>query len=345
MKNKFSVSKRTNNKCLFVYTSNAPFVRNDGQFLKKYFDVREYYFNLEKSPVKLIKNLFLFAFYVFFSIPKINFVYTWFTDYHSPIVILWAILFKKPIYTVVGGYEVEYIPNLKYGGLKNFIRKNLIIFCLNHATKLLVVSAYTLRKTRNLIKHERIELVYNGIDLTNINYKDIKNGKDKKYFLTVGNFKSEQILKLKGIDKFLQLAEILKEETFVIIGVPTSLHHCIRKKNTNVIIKPHMPFKELKEYYLKSKYYLQLSETESFGMSVLEALSFGVVPILSNRGALPEIFSKCSILIDMDNFDAELKIIPNKIEKYKIEKNTLIKFLSKFDINNRYDKLLKLLIN
>jgi glycosyltransferase involved in cell wall biosynthesis len=331
-------------RCLFVYPLKAPFVINDGKFLHRHFDVIEYHFKLEKSPFKLGWNLIKFCLFVALHIPRVDFVYTWFTDYHSPILTIWAGLYKKAIYRVVGGYEVEHLPYLKYGGLKNPIRRFAIKYSLNHATELLAVSKHTFQKTKNIVLHNRIKVIYNGIDLNDFSFDKTFNKKDKKYFMTVGNFKTEQYIRRKGIDKFIKLARYLNNETFVIIGISYNLKSpTLKNLPNNIILKPFLSLNELQEYYEKAKYYLQLSELETFGVAVLEAISFGAIPIISNKGALPEIFGDCSIIVDTDRFDEEIKTLKTRIDNFSMDKDKIQKVVSKYDIQNRYNELAKIL--
>jgi glycosyltransferase involved in cell wall biosynthesis len=47
----------------------------------------------------------------------------------------------------------------------------------------------------------------------------------------------------------------------------------------------------------ESKVYCQISFTECFGMTVLEAMACGCVPVVSNRGALPEVVGFSGVIV------------------------------------------------
>ena len=333
-------------KCLFVYTSTAPLVINDGKFLRQHFEVIPYHCVMEKSPLRLGWNLLRFSLFVVINIPRVHLIYTWFTDYHSPILTLWANLWKKPIYCVVGGYEVEHLPHLKYGGLKNPLRKAAITFSLNHSTKLLAVSQHTYQRTKAIISHDQIEIIYNGVDLDEVRLNENFQAKKKTLFLTVGNFKTEQYVKRKGIDKFIFMAEKFDDKPFMIIGLSSQLNSPILKNRPkNVTVKSFLPPEELKKYYMQTKYYLQLSELETFGVAVLEALSFGAVPIISKKGALPEIFGDCSIVVDTDRLDEEIEILKTKMRRFSVDQNKIIQLMRKYDIQHRYRQLSRVLLS
>ena len=57
----------------------------------------------------------------------------------------------------------------------------------------------------------------------------------------------------------------------------------------NVICLGRLNPKQLREYYSKSRFYLQLSNTEGFGVSLCEAMLCECIPIVSSVNMLPEI--------------------------------------------------------
>jgi len=332
-------------KCLFIYTSKAPFVLNDGKFLHRHFKVTEYHVKPGKSLIQLIWELFKFLKFVRKIVPKTDFVYTWFSDYQSPILTSFAKSYKKPIYRVVGGFEVEHLPHLKYGGLKNPIRKWAITYSLNQATLLLTVSKHTTERTAQLVSHNRIKLIYNGFDFNDFEFDRKYDNKEKKYFVTAGNFITEQYVKRKGIDKLKKLAQYFEYEKFIIIGISEKLESpTLRELPKNVILKPFIPLNELQQYYEQAKFYLQLSELETFGVAVLEALSFGAIPIISQKGALPEIFGDISIIVNTDEMDKEIPILQQKIDTFVRDEEKIFDVINKYNIKNRYKKLAQVLL-
>ena len=73
---------------------------------------------------------------------------------------------------------------------------------------------------------------------------------------------------------------------------------------------------EEKEKYLKESLSLIIpSYWEGFGLTALEAMSFGTPIIASNRGALPEVIADCGIYID----PKKVKTISNAMEKIILE--------------------------
>ena len=328
------------NTCLFVYTSPGPFVINDRTYLSRYCTIVEYHFQLSKSVFALTWRLLHFSKFLLFNMHKINFVFTWFADYHSPILALFSKLYRKPVYSVIGGYEVESLPQFGYGGIKNPFRKMAIQYSLNRATLLLPVSDYSKKRTMKLINHNRIETIYNGIQ---IRHNPKQKQTEENVFLTVAQIEREQNLYIKGIPRFFQMARAFPQNTFILVGGSRDLiQSFLGEIPPNVQLFEATSSDELDLHYQNAKYYVQLSEVESFGVAVLEALSWGNIPIVSNRGALPEIYGHIGIVIDIDEFDTELENLPLRL-KIDYDYKKMQQFVSRFDITHRHQKLSELL--
>ena len=56
--------------------------------------------------------------------------------------------------------------------------------------------------------------------------------------------------------------------------------------------------KQLREYYSKSRFYLQLSNTEGFGVSLCEAMLCECIPIVSSVNMLPEIVGDTGFILE-----------------------------------------------
>jgi glycosyltransferase involved in cell wall biosynthesis len=58
-----------------------------------------------------------------------------------------------------------------------------------------------------------------------------------------------------------------------------------------------LPRSEYVQILKESKVYCQLSESEAFGISLLEAMAYGCVPVVSDRGALPWVVGDSGIIV------------------------------------------------
>ena len=96
---------------------------------------------------------------------------------------------------------------------------------------------------------------------------------------------------------------------------------------------------------------LHLSNSETFGMVIVEAMAMGKVIVASNLGGIPEIIenNKNGFLVDKDDFykNAELikKIIEDKELLKKVRENNLEKVKEKYLLDKTIEKLLKIYEN
>lgn len=106
----------------------------------------------------------------------------------------------------------------------------------------------------------------------------------------------------KGLDKFIMLAEILPNDIKIVL---------VGKINKNVQIPKNIiqinethNVKELVEYYSMADVYLHLSQEETFGKTIAEALSCGTPAIVFNTTACKEIIGEgCGLVLDDDKID------------------------------------------
>ncbi|WP_055445291.1 glycosyltransferase family 4 protein [Lacinutrix himadriensis] len=101
----------------------------------------------------------------------------------------------------------------------------------------------------------------------------------------------------KNIDGNLRVIKFLKESGYKVRYQLFGSGHRIKELmffiekydiSDCVVLKGKMPYQELMTGLLESDFYLQLSHSESLGMSVIEAQSLGLPAIISNAGGLPE---------------------------------------------------------
>ena len=92
---------------LLVYVNFSSFVKADFEILSSFTNVTKYQFKPVKgilhTGVELLKELL----FLIFKGHKYEGIFIWFSDYHSLLPVLYAKLFKKKSYVVIGGYDVS----------------------------------------------------------------------------------------------------------------------------------------------------------------------------------------------------------------------------------------------
>jgi glycosyltransferase involved in cell wall biosynthesis len=158
---------------------------------------------------------------------------------------------------------------------------------MKNCTANLPVSKYVERKVKYIAPKADRYLIYNCMNLTDAAQTNIVK---ENIVLTVAIIDNERTFSLKGMNTFIETARLLPQYRFVIVGFDKSIvNHLIKELPGNVIIYDKIPHHELINYYQKAKIYCQFSLTESFGVSIAEAMFYNCIPIVTNEGAMPEI--------------------------------------------------------
>jgi glycosyltransferase involved in cell wall biosynthesis len=283
---------------LFIYPNFSTFVKNDFEILKKYTPISQFKYTQSKSLLRHMLSQLQLLIWLLAKISKGKICYCWFADYHSFLPCLLSKLFKKKFYVVLGGYDVIYLPSIGYGSLKNPLRKFCALFTIRFCTFNLAVSNYVKEEALKLVPTAQIHVIYNGI-----NQKPFllpSKIKKENIILTVGSGNTEQRIKLKGIDFFLQLARELPEYDFFIVGLEKSATEYLSNIPQNLKITGWLNDHELVAYYRKAKIYCQFSLVESFGMAIVEAMLSECIPIVTNFGAMPEIVRSNGFVVKKD---------------------------------------------
>jgi len=293
------VNARRNTKILYLYIHDRSFVRRDLKMLERHFHVKPFYFT-KKSFFRLLS-----------SIKNCDVLFVWFASYHALIGTFLACLFKKKIVVVTGGYDVANEPEINYGLLRSRFFKGMVKFVLNRANKILAVSEFNDNEIKKYLGIKKAQIVYNSVDPKRFYPK----GEKEPMVLTVGFITWENV-KRKGLDTFVKAASHVSEAKFVVIGKgekePLAYLKSIAPKNVD--FTGFVPDDKLLEYYQKAKVYCQLSFYESFGMAPAEAMLCECVPVVTKRGALPEVVGEFGFFAEYGDATSTAKAIKNALD-------------------------------
>ena len=277
------------NKRILFYSSVAT---------KKQFSYQEYY----RTDIRLLRELGYRVmlsnhFYDYLCIWKYDVVFIYFYRFGLLPAKIARLAGKKVYFT--GGIDFldkNFVPHRTY-----LIQKYLFILCYLFSTRCIIGSGTDERNIRGAfpkLKFSRLVLSHHVIDFDKYSDPDISSR--EKIFTTIAWLKLEINAVRKGVDKCLLLfAELLKLEKFkdhrlIIIGPPGAGTELIGKLiaergiQDKVTLTGMVTEEEKIRWLKKSRYYLQLSETEGFGISAIEAIAAGNLVIHSGRGGLAE---------------------------------------------------------
>lgn len=287
----------------------------------------------DKTNFKIFKIIiYMIKSFIDFAIGRYDLVHI--NGANFGIVAYLASFFKcKYIFTMHSAVDKD----LKDG--KKFLRKITNILrpiIAKRAKKTFTISNFAKKELESFYKI-KVNVIYNGISEDYINdykkYIKIKK-RSKKVFISVGRMTPIKN-PFKVIDVFEKCKNIYGNAFLIFIG-DGSLFNDVKKyvynKNLekDVIFIRKVPFEEMKKWYTKADYFISACEMEGFGLSALEAVACGCIPIVPKSGAFPEIFIKDRYLYNINEIE-NIKIFePTEedraflleiLEKYTWEKN------------------------
>jgi glycosyltransferase involved in cell wall biosynthesis len=312
--------------------------------------------NYTLLDIKILKELGheVIIVHSFFQIPNnCDLYYSWWAS-GSFFPLIKALLFGKPIIVVAGGNEAMFyrdsISNKPAGYLNYSIFKKIAVrFVLKFSKLILVVSDFMLNDVKKL-GAKNIERVYNCV---NVNYFKPNDSIKKSYITTI--FKQDQdVVRIKRGRNFLlsikDVVRVFPEQIFVIIGRKGNAHNvllelCIDLNIlNNVIFVDEILPEDVLTFFQKTKLYVQISDTETFGLSIAEAMSTGVPVLVSKVGAIPELVGDLGIFVDHNDVNSIangiisfLKL--NKSEMTQIGEKSRNRILENFSYENRKNKI------
>ncbi len=166
------------------------------------------------------------------------------------------------------------------------------------------------------INPKKINVIYNGIELTKFDYKISFNKLSKKYLIS----KNKSILlfvgsgfKRKGVAEFLQIISKLKTKDIMafVIGKEKSIKYYKRlSKNLNIDKKVIFtgPRQDVEDFYTISDIFLFPTRYDPFSNVVLEAMSFENAVFTTKQNGAHEVLKEEYIMSNSKDFSVVKKI-------------------------------------
>jgi glycosyltransferase involved in cell wall biosynthesis len=289
------------NKLLLVYPAWSSFVKTDFQILSEEYDVTCYHFRPVKGIFRIFLEFLRQFFFLLLKIWRYKTIYIWFADQHSFLPILFSRLTRAKSFLVIGGYDVCRMPKLNYGVFCSKARGFAAAWSMRNCSLNLPVSDHVARKVKAISRRTDSPMVYNCVNLPD---KESMENRPREWVLTVAVIDSERTFYIKGIDTFIETARLLPEIPFAIIGYDKEkLNLPGGPFPENLTLISRVSHEDLREYYQRTKVYCQLSRSESFGIALAEAITFGCVPVVTAEGGLPEVAGENGYVVKREPAD------------------------------------------
>jgi glycosyltransferase involved in cell wall biosynthesis len=266
--------------------------------------------------------------------------FSWFAALHASVVVVLSRILGKKSIVIAGGYDVASVPELNYGQTLDFSGRLRAVITMKLANLVLSVSDFTREESieNALCNPKKIKTVYHGFK-TFVTPDNMQ--KDEKLVLTVSFLTMEQ-MKRKGILTFVECAKYLPEYDLVVVGAPLSdSKEFLQKiKSPNVRVTGYLPQNKLEELLKRAKVYVQVSIHEGFGCSLAEAMLYECVPVVTKKGAIPEVVGNTGFYVPLNDPESTAQAIRKASHSY-LGPKARERILNKFPLEKRKKLILE----
>ena len=323
-------------KVLLVFTNFSSFVARDYQILSSTYDVHQYRFNAIKGLAATAKEIIRQFLFLAFHVREYDAAYIWFADYHSLLPVLFTRIFNKNSFVVVGGYDVNYLPELNYGSFNRPIRKFFARNTLRNATLCFPVAEALGRRIRDIAPRAKVEVLATSTDTG----KFVSGYAERpKSILTVATVANRQRAMIKGLDRFRELAAVMPDYKFTIIGVYDSFRAFFEPVPANLELLPGVAYEELPAYYRKASFYAQFSRSEGLPNSLCEAMLCGCIPLGTDVGDIADAVGESGMVTPGWNANAIADFVRKNHNKELLRQLSRNRIIEKYNPDIRRNRL------
>jgi len=319
-------------KVLYVYRTLSAFVKKDFEIIEENYTIHPLH---AKGTISTIKR-------IFGAIGDVDLSITWFAGWHAFFLTLISRIYSKKVIVFTGGYDVALVPDINYGSRLSWWRRKISQYVLNNCDLVIAISDAAKKDTLEFTSPKQIKRLYMSVD-TSVYYP---SGEKEDIVVTVGNVVREN-LKRKGLETFIRTAKLIPEVKFYLVGnwLDSSIDNLKSIGAENVEFTGFLPDKELISILRKSKLYAQLSGREGFGISMAEAMACGCVPIVTSRGAIPEVVGDTGFYVPFQDPAASAKAIKQALGSINGKPSPYERIKRKFNPDKRKKLILNLIDN
>ncbi len=273
----------------------ASFVQTDVELLSTIGDVRPMFFGSLIDIPRLT-----------YEIARANLIFCWFAWSQAYWATRISRILHKPSIVVAGGFEVVSYPEIDYGGLLQSRSAGRVRLAIETANEVLAVSTSIREDVVRLSRKVDVRVVPLGFDPMRHPVSGVK----ERLAITVGSVTKSNLAR-KGISAFLELARCMPDVEFAVIGsVDLSIMDSMESHlPSNVTLTGRLSDDHRDQWMRRAKVYVQLSAHEGFGSAVAEAMLAGCIPVVANRGALPEVVGDAGIVVPWGDLNEARKSI------------------------------------
>lgn len=295
---------------LMAKIGTATFVERDEKILAERHTLEVFQFANGGFP--FILSAFSFWFWILRHIWTADLLFARFAHYHSFLLGLAGLVFRKKLAIVIGGSDAVWIPRYHYGVYAHPLSRYTTSLALRMADILLPVHRSLIHglnpfsddppRAEGLLEYEpglqtlMLE-INNGYD-TEYWHKIDASPKDQ-FVLAVAVANEYKVFVTKGLDHYIRVAEALPGIRFVLVGV---VHADLTRwwkepLPSNLELRPKLAESHLRELYSRAKVFAHFTLTEGMPNVLCEAMLCECVPVGSAVNSIPDIIGDAGFVV------------------------------------------------
>jgi len=318
-------------KIAYIYNSMTTFMRQDLDILSQVYEIQAVDFQIRPSAVAQLTR----------AVMESDIVFCWFAGRHALLAVMLAKLFHKKSIVITGGYDVANMPEIEYGSMYCEPTRSMVRLIVNLADRIVAFSKSSQEElicNTGVNKH-KARMIYIGVPDENTYLSTRK----EPMVLTAGNVNWSN-LKRKGMEPFVRAAGLLPDIPFILAGKweDGSIEYLQKIATNNVKFSGFISRMELFDNMRRAKVYVQASAHEGFGLALAEAMLWGCIPVVTNRGSLPEVTGGIGVTVPFDDVPALAQGIEHALGlDTDISQKARQHVITNFSLEERRNKLLK----
>jgi len=320
---------------------SSSFVQHDAAILAERFEVEVLSLHRLRSPK---------VFWTFIEVgrklrKKTSLVLMWFSVPHlAPVIVLLGKLFGTKLVAITGGFDVAYVPRIRWGEMGSRWKRSFQKFSLYRTDFVLPFSEFSARDTLRYAPADRVKTLYPGIDCGRFS----PQGQKSNIVVTTCNVINRFTIVQKGLDVFARCAESLQEYQFTIVGLldvnDMSAMKFLENAPSNLLFtREYVSDDELLSFYRAAKVYVQASAHEGFGIACAEAMACECVPVGTLDTSLPEVIGGTGFLVPYNDVPATIDAIRDAMASPELGAAARKRIVQNFSPETRTRELLTII--
>ena len=313
-------------RIILISNIDSPYVRGDVAILEDVGDTQLILYDGRKRLPDLLRSL-----------PRADLVVDWFALGYATTSVLVARALHIPIVVIAGGWDVVAAPELGYGALLSPGRLSKTRIALRLANRVICVSEATREAVLRIVSRS-LSVIPPGIDVSFFRPSGLER---RAQVVCVAGVDNVVRYRVKGVDVLLRVASLNPEIPIYLVGPNTSEWERFLVENAppNVHVLGALSRDELRGLFAGSRAYVQLSAYESFCVSLGEAMASGCVPVVSDRGALPEVVGNAGFVVPYGDVDGTSRAIREALERADLQGAARDRVVETFSLDRRREGL------